>query len=275
MGKMHVKIRINSQPSGALAVLPPGDRMHRIRTPFQWWLPPGEYVVEVSKEGFVSAKQTLRVEREGKDNFLVVLKESPTTGTVKLVGKAEGSDVRVNGKSRGPLPFEADLDPGEYSFKVFYAGGQSWEANAEIKPGEKLEMKVIVGQTIVRPQDPMVEESKPVWQWVTLASGLALGTVGGILAGVGVGNVDDANQLATEKRIMNDKDGYNDAIVDWEKGRNQAYAGYALLGVGGAAFVAGAVGLIYHFASSDDGGATAWTPIIGPDQAGFAFSLSF
>jgi len=272
LSKIHVKVRLNSQPAGAMAVLPPGDRMHRVKTPFTWWLPPGEYAVELTLEGYVISTEKVRVERDGQDNFLFVLKTQPRTGTIRLTGEAEGSDVRVAGKSRGPLPFEADLAPGKYDLQVFYESGQSWEAEAEIEVGKTVEMKVVVGKSVVPPVTGGTQEKKPVWQWVTFGSGAAVAIVGGILLGVGY---NAASEAKSDMDQAGDMTAYNDAYDRWTTGRNEAYAGYVLLGVGGAAVLGGAIGLMVHAGGDNRHSSVSWSPILGPDQAGFSMELTF
>jgi hypothetical protein len=278
--KLNVKVTIDSHPSGATAFLPPGDRMHQVKTPFSWWLPPGEYVVEVKMDGYSDAKQTLRIDIGGKENFLVPLQVAPLTGSVRLTGDAEGSNVRVNGKNMGPLPYIADLMPDHYVFEVFYADGQKWQAEADVRAGETVELKVVVGKTVVNPIDkPLVKKEKPrrkpVWQWALFGSGLAIAVAGGIVLGVGIGKVNEADDdMAAAQKAENGED-YNLFLDDWTSGRDTAYAGYALLGVGGGVLVIGAVGLIAHAAAGSKDGRVSLLPSLGPGHAGLSFSLDF
>ena len=149
--KIHTKVNVSSQPAGALAILPPGDRMHKLRTPFTWWLPPGEFNVEFHKEGYAVTKEVLRVEYGGRDQFDFALKRAATTGTLKLTGNPDGSSVRLNGKAQGPLPYHADLKPASYDVAVYYIDGRVWKGRATVTAGQTTEMAVQVGTVLTPP----------------------------------------------------------------------------------------------------------------------------
>ena len=284
--KVHARITVGTQPAGALGVLPPGDRMHRIVTPFEWWLPPGEYVIVFEKDGYLAGKEKVRVELDADNRFSFALKEVPKTGTVKLTGKTEGSNVRVDGISKGPLPYAGDLPPGSYKLEVFYGDGQVWEGTARIEAGKTLEMVAHVG-TIVGPtgDGKVTREESRVWQWITISAGVALLATGGIMTAMsvdGLGRYDEVDEeynyiTSTSHPDYKNKylPAYNSVWTDdIEPYMNLSYVFY---GVGGAAVAVGVVGLFFPAVTGTDSEESSITfaPIFAPGQAGASFGLRF
>jgi tetratricopeptide (TPR) repeat protein len=290
--KLNVKVSVSSQPAGALAILPPGDRMHRLRTPFSWWLPPGEYAVELQLDGYVTERKILRVDLGGQDRFNFVLAEEATTGTLKLLGAAAGSSVRINGKAQGPLPYEADLEPGEYRLEVYYEDGRVWKGTGHVTPGQTTEMQVQVGRIETPP--PRVEKpaakGSNAWKWATLGGGVVVAGVGGVLHGIGISNnntrYDEVrdhwlDQGLAEVTSVNDPTYINyvndfNAVYD-EDVKPYLTSAYLLYGLGGAAILTGAIALLVPPGSETGDGAVSFSvsPTIQPDQAGLDFMLIF
>jgi len=281
--KMHVRVRINSQPPSS-AILPPGDRMHRIRTPFSWWLPPGEYVVEFTRDGYLTSKEKVRVELEGKKSFSFALKRKPTTGLLVLTGKAEGSNVRLNGKAQGPLPFKVDLKPGVYKLEVFYATGEKWMGEARMEAGKTVEMEVQLG-TVVQPPVVKRERKSQLWKWLTLGAGAALLATGGAFTAMAIKGLEDYDKInkkyshITSTTHPDYLDSYipeYDAVWTDEIQPNLT-ASYVFYGVGGAAVLVGAGALIFLNGSDDEVSSSLFRfmPMMGPQRAGLGLEWQF
>jgi hypothetical protein len=284
--KVHARVNISSQPAGALGVLPPGDRMHRIVTPFEWWLPPGEYVIVLEKEGYLRGEEKVRVELDADNRFSFPLREVPKTGTVKLTGKTEGSNVRVDGKSVGPLPYAGNLLPGSHKLEVIYPDGQVWKGTADVKAGKTLEMVAHVG-TLVGPigGTKVAPKESRVWQWITISAGAVLLATGGITTAMsvdGLGRYDEVNEkynyiTSTSHPDYKDKylPEYNSVWTDdIEPYMNMSYVFY---GVGGAAVAVGVVGLFFPTVSgvASEESSVTFAPLLAPGQAGASFGLKF
>ena len=286
--KLNVKVSVSSMPPGAIAILPPGDRMHRLKTPFSWWLPPGEYAAEFVKDGYISVRKVLRVKLEGDKNFDIVLKQMPHTGVLKLSGKAAGSSVRINGKVQGPLPFLADLEPGRYELEVYYADGQMWKGSADIQAGKTTEMQVQVGSAGIEQPDTG-GKGKPrksnAWKWVTIGAGVAIAGVGGVMSGMAVKNMGEYDNVNSRFSYLD-----SPSHPDYEGKYLPAYnaiwedkispflnASYALYAVGGAAVAVGVVALFIPGSESSPKTTESFylTPVLVPGQAGLDFGITF
>jgi hypothetical protein len=287
--KIHTKVNISSQPAGALAILPPGDRMHKLRTPFSWWLPPGEFRVEFQKEGYADAKEVLRVEYGGKEQFDFALKRKATTGTLKLTGNPDGSSVRLNGKAQGPLPYHVDLKPGSYDLAVYYADGRVWKSKAKVTAGQTTEMEVNIGIVTSPTPRGKKEAGSDAWKWATLAGGAVLAGVGVALHATGISNnntrydeVLDKWQgkglTATTPTTDEAYIGYVtefDSVFD-EDVKPYLTGAYVLYGVGGAAILTGAIALMLPPGDQpSDSSHFQLLPALSPGQAGLDFQVTF
>lgn len=287
--KIHTKVNISSQPAGALAVLPPGDRMHKLRTPFTWWLPPGEFRVEFHKEGYKLSREVLRVEFGGQDQFDFALVRKATTGTLKLTGNPDGSSVRLNGKAQGPLPYDADLKPGSYQLAVYYADGRVWKGKAKVTAGQTTEMEVHVG-TIVTPQPKVKKESgSAAWKWATLGGGAVLVGVGAALHATGISNNNTRYDEVRDKWLelgLDEVTSTSDQVyIDYVNEFDSVFdddvkpfltGAYVLYGIGGAAILTGAIALMLP--PGDEGSGAAHfqlVPAIVPGHAGMDFQITF
>ncbi len=289
LGTIHTRINVSTQPAGALAILPPGDRMHKLRTPFSWWLPPGEFLVEFQKEGYVTVRKTLRVEYGGNDQFDVVLEQQKRTGVLKLSGDADGSSVRLNGKTQGPLPFFADLKPGTYVVEVYYVDGRVWKTRATVVAGKTTELGVELA-TIKLPGSgqKQVRKASNAWKWATLAGGAVVAGVGGVLHGVGISNNNTRYDEVRDKWLdqgLAQVTSVNDAAyIGYVTEFNSVYdddvkpfltGAYVLYGIGGAAILTGAIALMIPESSKGEGAAFRLQPAVGAGQAGLDLSITF
>jgi len=285
--KVRARVSISAQPGGAIGVLPPGDRMHRIATPFEWWLPPGEYVIVFKKDGYLDAKKKIRVGLNAENRFSAVLKELPKTGSVKLTGKTAGSSVRLNGKSVGPLPYTADLAPGKYRLEVYYPDGQVWKGEANVKIGKTVEMVAHVG-TVVTPGGggKRREEESRLWQWITISAGAAFLATGGVMTALAVDGLGRYDEVNEEYNHINStahpdyKDKYLPAYNAVWTDDIEPYmnASYVMYGVGGAAVAVGVVGLFFPTVAGDSYGEASkvsFMPLLGPGQTGASLGVRF
>ena len=287
--KIHTKVNVSSQPAGALAILPPGDRMHKLRTPFTWWLPPGEFNVEFHKDGYAVAKEVLRVEYGGKAQFDFALVREATTGTLKLTGKPDGSNVRLNGKAQGPLPYHADLKPATYDVAVYYGDGRVWKGKATVTAGQTTEMEVHVGTVVTPPPVVKKRSGSAAWKWATLGGGAVLVGVGVALHATGISNnnsrYDEVRDRWLDKGLADVTSTSDPAYVGYVTEFDSVFdedvkpfltGAYVLYGVGGAAVLTGAIALMLP--TGDGGGETTQfhlSPALSPGQAGLDFQLTF
>jgi formylglycine-generating enzyme required for sulfatase activity len=89
--------------------LPLGDRV---------LLRPGEYAVEVTKQGYYEAAQTFAVGEGQSDTVRIELRKQPGTLTVRTVPEAEAT-VSIDEATIGPAPLgPVELQPGQHSLRV-------------------------------------------------------------------------------------------------------------------------------------------------------------
>ncbi len=280
--KVHIKVKVETEPPGATVVFPPGDRMHRVRAPLSWWLPPGEYTVELVKDGYVSRKETLRVGKGEKDSYRFELAAVPTTGVLAVTGPQVGSSVRIGGKAMGPLPVTADLAPGEYKVEVFWEGAGSWSGNATVRAGERTEAVAALPAGKIggaggdggggAGAGGEAGAERPWWPWLLVGAGVATAAGGGVSFGIAAKR---NNELADDTKGMTDQqisDRFDEEVVP------PAYAAYALWGVGGALAAGGVIALLVTGGDSGSGtGETpvSFVPVVGPDSVGASLGVSF
>jgi hypothetical protein len=280
--KVHIKVRVETEPQGATVVFPPGDRMHRIKTPLSWWLPPGEYTLELLKDGHVSMKETIRVGVGEKDSYRFELAVVPTTGALVVMGHQEGSSVRIDGKSMGPLPVTVDLSPGDHRVEVFWEGQGSWTGGAKVVAGQRTDVVAQVPEGRVGQgeggavngsgsggtggQGNGARNGKPWWPWLLVGVGGAAAAGGGAAFYVAYErnkNLDGATQTEIDEK-------FNSEVVP------PAYTAYALWGVGGALVAGGVAALLL---TGDSGGSERGTvsffPDLSPDHVGATVGIFF
>ncbi|MFO0624826.1 MAG: PEGA domain-containing protein [Polyangiales bacterium] len=81
-------------------------------------LDPGDHALEVTAEGFVSARRELRVEAAGAQHLDLDLAPVPTTGRVVVTPSPLTAAVRVDGRLRGTGPADLELGEGEHVVEV-------------------------------------------------------------------------------------------------------------------------------------------------------------
>jgi len=265
--KVHIKVRIETEPPGAAVVFPPGDRMHRVRTPLSWWLPPGEYTIEIVKDGHITRKETIRVGKGEKDSYRYELSVEPTTGTMVIMGPMDGSSVRVDGKAMGPLPVTVELSPGQHKVEVYWEGLGVWRGSGTIRAGERTD--VVAGE----PEGSVTgaggekkpEKGSPWWPWLLVGIGGASAVGGGISYYVAYDRNENLEGNTQDEINKN----FDEKVVP------PAYAAYALWGVGGALVAGGVVALLVVGGDEDIPGSVSFLPTVGPDQVGATFGFSF
>lgn len=112
------------------------------KTPCEINLPSGRYKVRLSLKGYKIFTKDIEIKE--KD---VVLKVSliSNLGTLKIKTKPSGALIKINQKEIGKAPIEVSL-PAEKSYKIKITsfGYKTWEKEIYLKPGDKINLKVIL-----------------------------------------------------------------------------------------------------------------------------------
>ena len=287
--RTYLKVSLNSRPVGATAVLPPGDRLHQLPTPLVWWLPPGEYAVELKLKGYKTRKETVKVALRGANNFTFELKLVAEAGKLALKGGVEGSKVLVDGKVAGDLPFSKDLPPGEYSVEVIYPDGTSWKKVLTVNS------KKTASLTVPAPRaagDPVGPVQKPggggggrshTLEWVAIGAGGALLVAGGVLMAMYSGKVDDMSSLRDDEYPeLSDStahkyyDSYReDYDALWDEAQPLGVMSIVCFVAGGASVLAGAGTMLLLDDPPTASSGVSLTPLVMPGTTGFSLDYTF
>lgn len=282
--RTFIKVSVSSQPLGATAILPPGDRMHQLTTPLIWWFPPGEYVVQFKLKGYVDRKETIRASLRGNRNFTFELKLVAKEGFLDILGGPKGSKVLVDGKVAGDAPFSDKYPPGDYSVEVIYPDGKSWKKVVTVKSEKTVKITIPTPGEPVKPVEKDDKKST-LLPWITIAAGGALVLAGGamhVLAAskIDFGTYDSAKDKALAsggsaagmQKIYQDE---SDSMYDSAK--PLATTAFALYGVGGAAVIGGVVWLMLDSSGEEkpQGSKVSFVPWAAPGNAGFSLEWTF
>ena len=140
----------------------------------------GTAEVEVVAEGYVPFKQTIDLPKAGAITLDVFLVAREARGQLVVRSTPEGADVRIDGKSLGRAPTEAQLAPGNHVIVVSRDGFVDKKASAVVIEGQSKTVDV----TLERPP-PITSKW---WFWTG---------IGVVVVGVAVVSVVYA--LTTEK----------------------------------------------------------------------------
>ena len=106
-------------------------------------LPAGPHDVVISMDGYANYQQTVTIVAGNTSNLVAVL--SPPRGEFAVETDPPGVEILIDGKSYGPSPVHATLDPGNHTFEVKQQGVAPYGNTFSIKSGEVLIKKLILG----------------------------------------------------------------------------------------------------------------------------------
>lgn len=101
---------------------------------------PGEHVVEVKADGYVTREQRIMVNAGSAEIVKLDLQAqaSTETGTVKVVSPVPEAAVFIDGERVGNVPQEKELAPGEHFVVVTKPGYKKYEEKVRIEAGQAL-----------------------------------------------------------------------------------------------------------------------------------------
>jgi len=267
--RTYVKCSFVTSPAGAEVVLPPGDRLHRVIAPVEWWLTPGEHSVEVGMPGYVERKETILVASGAENAFAFTMDLVPREGRLSVRGGA-GSKVLVEGKVAGDVPFTASYPKGQYAVEVVAPDGSTFKKVVAVEADQVTEVVVPV-KTAAVPVGPtpglegMDGEGAGPWPWVLVGTGVAIAAGGGVLYAVSASKNDEAGTLkqdsfpdltdASDPKYEEYRGRFNTLIDDRD---TYFYSGVGVLVVGAGAVAAGVIWLLSADAPARTGG--VWGP---------------
>jgi tetratricopeptide (TPR) repeat protein len=286
LGRTYLKATVVTSPPGATVVLPPGDRMHRIPSPAEWWLSPGIHEIELEKSGYETRKATITVAVGQMNSFAFELQVAEEEGWLSVTGGVTGSKVLVAGRVAGDMPFSASYVAGAYALEVVFPDGQSFKKVVEIKPGTTVTVDVPASlkAPIARPEGSAPPEKSHLWQWLSIGGGAALiggGAVMMVLSGNASSDAEslimdpkyDAyrkqTDLSLKEEYESEFNSLNDDFVTYY------YTGVACFILGGGAVAAGTIGLLLDSGDEPAPSSASLAPVVGPDMSGLKLDITF
>jgi hypothetical protein len=150
------ELRILSKPEGAAVLL---DGKAKGVTPLtEKNLAPGKHTVELSHEGYETAKHSAEVKAGETARVDLIL--APSNGTVKLSSVPAGADVAIDGRPTGmQTPAEFTLSKGDHSFTLTKKGFQEAGDLITVNAGQTMSL---TPELRAQPQTP-----RSPWQRLT------------------------------------------------------------------------------------------------------------
>ena len=156
LSRTHGRLRVDSEPPGALVTLPAEEERELGRTPLDTWLVAGTHLIRISAKDCESITEEVRVHRMSRVQVRVALKPVLRDGSLALSCSEAGARVLVNEVLRGtfPLPRALSLQSGRHLLRVEKEGFEPWERRIKVEAAGSMELDVIL--VLLRPQPPAV-----------------------------------------------------------------------------------------------------------------------
>ena len=227
-GLIHLEVR--SDPSRAALPIDGVAHPEVVETPAERWLPPGDVVVAFTLEGRTGAARTVTLAPDRKSLVRLELPALPERARVVADAPA-GARITVGDRTAAPME-ALTLPPGDHVVRVELAGHQTYLDTVTLVPGE--EVRVSAAPVPLPP--PTAGRGQRIAGWTTLAAGGAALVAGGVMAGLGVKGMQDANATHDSP-----DGGY---VREYGESRNLYHGGLGTLGGGAVAAVTGGLLLL-------------------------------
>jgi len=230
-----VRLDLFSEPGGALFTVDGAAHPEIARTPAELWLPPGDVIAAATLEGRTGAAETVTLAPGRAARATLSLPELPRAGRI-IVDAPPAAAITVGDWTAAPGE-ALELAPGDYPVRVDLPGHQPWLDTVTLASGDTVRVEAVP----VPLPPPVRGKSMRVAGWATLAAGGAALLAGGVMTGLGVEGMRDANAS---------HDGPDAGYVrDYGAGRDLYHGGLGVLG--GAAAAAATGGLLLLLAPED------------------------
>ncbi|MEZ4399346.1 MAG: PEGA domain-containing protein [Kofleriaceae bacterium] len=157
-------VKVESTPAGAEIYLGDTDGEPLGVTPATIKLPPGEYVLILTHEGYLDAPLPASVPAaRGRAAKRVVeldpvLMEAAETSLVIEGDPGVTGEVLIDGKSRGPLPARVQIAPGPHQVQLLVDGAMAWDRWIEVGTGaeqiQTISAAALAPPTVEQPAPP-------------------------------------------------------------------------------------------------------------------------
>lgn len=115
------------------------DGKYQGETPVTKTLSAGNYEIEIRKDGYITGKETVRVERDKSKTVSILLDKS--SGSIKVSSDPSGAKIYLDGAYTNTTPDTiADLKAGSYKIKVIKDGYREYTATVSVSEGQEAEV---------------------------------------------------------------------------------------------------------------------------------------
>jgi len=236
-GRGLIRLFVVSEPTGAAFTVDGVAHPEIATTPAERWLPTGDVLVAATLEGRVGSSMTVTLAIGRAASVRLELPE-PTRTARLAVDAPAGAQILIGEQPVAPGEV-LELPPGDHALRVDISGHQPWLDTVTLAPGD--DTRVTANPVPLPP--PVRGRGQRIAGWVTLAAGGAALVAGGVMAGLGVKGMKDANASHDAS-----DGGY---VRDYGEGRDLYHGGLGTLGGGAAAALTG--GLLLLLAPEDSG----------------------
>ncbi|MCP3898617.1 MAG: PEGA domain-containing protein, partial [Desulfobacteraceae bacterium] len=135
-------VHISSSPKGAKIMV---DGKYYGRSPMSLGLVPGKHYIKITKRGFQTYEQRIRI-KPFQSHYInaALVRVVPVknyNGKINVVSKPLGSKVFINGAYQGKTPLEFKLPADIYTLEIRHKGYRNYKQQIKIKPGKRLHIK--------------------------------------------------------------------------------------------------------------------------------------
>ncbi len=186
------RLRVASQPPGAVVRLGGPDGQPRGQTPLELELPLGSVRVAVALAGHEPREETAQVTTRAPAEVSLRLEPlPPPEGHLRVVSNVASALVTVDGREAGFTPLVHELPQGRHELLVRKPDYQPWAGALTIDPTRATALEVTL-----RPV-PSEEEHSEALQWVLLSTSAAAGLLGAGLGWWAASAAEDFEQRPT------------------------------------------------------------------------------
>lgn len=159
-----------------------GELVAQGPTPFEAALPPGPYVAEVSAPGYVSRRELVAIEADGRVERDVTLAETPVpTGELTVTSNQTGAVVTIDGRPAGFTPLAlTDVAEGLRAVEVGGEGLDPWRGDVRVAGEDRAWLTVSL--------QPEHTGTHSDLTWILGGVGAGILVVGGVLGALALDN---------------------------------------------------------------------------------------
>ena len=256
-------------PAGADVLI---DQESRGRAPLPALeLTAGKHRITVRDQNLFETTQEVDIKGGGETTLEISLR--PPTGRLSIRTEPPGADVLVDGALRGVTPIASlELIPGSHRIELRHPDKGPVVRTLDVRSGASESLDVTLPAGDGRKTTGGANGRQwytNTWGWVTLGAGVGASVAGTALVFVAARDRDDVRAAVAHRT------GSQSALASkWNSANTKETAGFAVLGVGGAAIVTSII-LFTTNAGNRDSARGGVAPACGPNGCSLVLSETF